>query len=174
MTKIYLIFASAAIFVLSAGLVDAHGAVGGAEEGIMGGGMMEMMMDMMHGNMDKNSALDCAGLSGEEVMEAGEDMMDVMMGHEDHERVEEAMEQDMADHDSMHTMMGMWVTGCVGDEVAGSLANRYGFSQRIADAERERSNQGGWSMVIIGALLGAVAGFLVSNVLKKRDTVLPQ
>lgn len=171
MKKIYLISVLAAVFALSAGLVNAHSASNGTDEGMMGGGMMETMMNMMHGSMDKNASVDCAAFSDDEIMEAGEDMMDEMMGHEDHERIEEAMEKDMADHDSMHTMMGMWATGCVGDRVAGSLANRYGFSQRISDAERERNSQGGWSMVIIGALLGAVAGFLASNVLRRKETV---
>lgn len=171
MKKLFLVSIFITVLGFSTGLVSAHGTSVG--DGMMGGGMMEMMMDMMHGSMDNYGSVDCAGLDDNEMMEAGEEMMDVMMGHEDHERVEEAMEKDMADHDSMHTMMGMWATGCVGDEVASSLANRYGFSQRISDAERERNNQSGWSMVIIGALLGAAAGFLVSNVLKKRDTVLP-
>src|SRR3989338_4523973 len=60
-----------------------------------------------------------------EMMEEGEEMMDEMMGHEDHERIEEAMEVDMKDHDSMHMMMGMWSTGCVGEETFGTLATHY-------------------------------------------------
>lgn len=172
MKKLFLISIFAAAFTLSAGLVNAHSASNGTDEGMMGGGMMETMMNMMHGSMDSHQSVECGALSDDEMMEAGEEMMEQMMGHEDHERIEEAMEKDIADHDSMHTMMGMWATGCVGDEVAGSLANRYGFSQRISDAERERNDQNGWSMVIIGALLGAAAGFLVSNVLKKKSATL--
>ena len=111
------------VFVLSGWSADAHGTDTKA-----GGSMgMMKMMDLMHDQMDNNQTFDCNGASDMEMMEKGEDMMEEMMGHEDHERIEEAMEKDMQDHDNMHMMMGMWSSGCIGDKTMNTLAMRYGY-----------------------------------------------
>jgi len=112
------------VIALSGWSVNAHGT-----DSKMSGSMgMMKMMDLMHGQMDNNQAFDCDKASDMEMMEHGEEMMEEIMGHEDHERVEEAMEKDMQDHDSMHMMMGMWSTGCVGDEAMNTLSTRYGYN----------------------------------------------
>jgi len=115
------------VFTLSGWSAYGHGEAMGVSGST---GMMDMM-DLMHDQVDSNQSVDCDTVSDVEMMEKGEDMMDEMLGHEDHERIEEAMEVDMKDHDSMHMMMGMWSSGCVGEENVQTLAVRYGFDNNI-------------------------------------------
>src|SRR3989338_8987039 len=100
-------------------------------------------------------------------------MMDTMMGQEDHERVEEAMEQDMHDHDAMHVMMGMMGTGCVGEDAAGLVASRYGFM--AGDIGGPKGTSGATSRdvsTMIGAfVVGLVIGALGLKMLKKGTPV---
>src|SRR3989344_9055338 len=117
----FLLVAGLLVFALSGWSVYAHG----TDTGMSGSMGMMKMMDLMHDHMDENQAFDCDKASDMEMMEEGEEMMEEMMGHEDHERIEEAMEVDMQDHDSLHMMMGMWSSGCVGDETFGTLATHY-------------------------------------------------
>lgn len=97
----------------------------GTDTGMSGSMGMMKMMEIMHENMDENQSMGCSGMSDMEMMEEGEEMMEEMMGHEDHERMEAAMNEE--DHDSMHMMMGMWSSGCIGEETMGTLAARYGY-----------------------------------------------
>ena len=136
----------------------------GEESGMMGSGTMGEMMTLMHDRMDENAATDCGTITDEIMMEQGEEMMEAMMGTEDHERVEEAMEADMHDHDAMHIMMGMAGTGCVGDEVAASIGARYGHA--TASAADPRTGSGG--MLVIGLIGGAVLGFMGSSLRKPK------
>ena len=123
MKKNILMIVGLLVFVLSGLSVNAHG----TDTGMSGSMGMMNMMDLMHEHMDENQAIDCDKVSDMEMMEHGEEMMDEMMGHEDHERIEEAMEKDMRDHDSLHMMMGMWSSGCVGEQNMSTLAVRYGY-----------------------------------------------
>ena len=118
-------------------VVFAHGDEGAMMGGPSGPDAMGMM-ELMHEHMDQSSTMDCDTMTDETLMEHGEEMMEEMMGHEDHERVEEAMEVDMADHDAMHVMMGMAASGCFGDEIGAMLAEKYGAS--AAPAARAGGN----------------------------------
>src|SRR3989338_202611 len=119
--KKLLILIGVMVFTLSGWSAYGHGEAMGVSGST---GMMDMM-DLMHDQVDSNQSVDCDTVSDVEMMEKGEDMMDEMLGHEDHERIEEAMEVDMKDHDSMHMMMGMWSSGFVGEETFGTLATHY-------------------------------------------------
>ena len=151
--------ASLLVFVLLGWSAHAHGT-----DIEMSGSMgMMKMMDLMHDQMDNNQAFDCDKASDAEMMEEGEEMMEEMMGHEDHERVEEAMEKDMQDHDSMHMMMGMWSTGCVGDEAMNTLAIRYGYDNGMTGSGMMQGyGMGGFGFVtsfLIWVILGlAIVG----------------
>jgi len=142
------------LFAFSLVPASAHGP---AEDG--GGGMMLRMMDLMHGSIDRDSSLKCSGLGDKDLMERGEMMMEELMGHDDHERVEETMEKDITDHDAMHTMMGMWATGCVGDEVAASIGEHYGMRHTAATEEESGSFSSSWLFALaIGVMAGLVVG----------------
>src|SRR3989344_5077849 len=104
MTKLFSVGLAVLVLVFAVGTAYGHG----ESTGLSGSGGMMRMMDLMHDQMDNNQAFDCDKAGDEEMMEKGEEMMDEMMGHEDHERVEEAMDKDIQDHDSVHMMMGMW------------------------------------------------------------------
>ena len=106
--------------------------------------------------------MDCDKLGDEDMMEQGEDMMDEMLGHEDHERIEEAMEKDMNDHDSMHTMMGMWATGCIGDEAINTINSRSGTQSPL------------WAGIVVGALAGFAGGWAGGMAFRRKDTNVPQ
>src|SRR3989338_4901342 len=95
------------VFAVSGWSVYGHGET----TGMTGSAGMMDMMDLMHGSLDRNQAFDCESASDMEMMEEGEEMMDEMMGHEDHERIEEAMEVDMKDHDSMHMILHIYFHG---------------------------------------------------------------
>lgn len=151
------------IFFLGANVALAHGGSGAA----MGSPGMSRMMELMHGTLDEHKTLDCAALSDEEAIEAGEEMMESMMGLETHERVEAAMTEEA--HDNTHTMMGMWATGCIGDEATNALMERKGVTQRLADLEREVKSRVDWSAVAISAAIGAVAGWLGHQFLRRRE-----
>jgi hypothetical protein len=153
-----------AVLLFAAYAAFAHGPAGDSG----GLSMMSRMMEMMHGNIDANKSVDCKTLSGAELMEHGEEMMEQMMGHEDHERVEEAMEKDMQDHDAMHIMMGMWATGCVGDETMASLMDRGGITERLEALERNVQNQVGWPAAAMGIVIGAIAGWMGSQLFRKK------
>lgn len=133
-----IIYVTVLAFMLFAGTAFAHGDPGD----MLGSAGMMSMMDMMHNSMDRNSSFDCNKASDMEMMEAGEEMMEEMMGHEDHERIEEAMEKDMNDHDSLHMMMGMWASGCVGKETMSTLAVRYGFNEGMMGPGMVQNNWG--------------------------------
>lgn len=155
------------IALLNAGFVYAHGP---AEETPMGSQTMLRMMELMHGNIDKNRTVNCAGLSDAELIKRGEEMMEQMMGKETHEKIEEEMEKiSLKAHDDMHTMMGMWATGCVGDEAVNTMMGRYGISERLTELERKTQNQVGWPMVVLGVVLGAVGGWAGNQLLRKRQ-----
>ena|SRR3989344_7493907 len=139
------------VFVLSGWSVYAHG----TNTGMSGSMGMMKMMDLMHDQMDTNQAFNCDEASDAEMMEKGEDMMDVMMGHEDHERIEEAMEKDMSDHDNMHMMMGMWSSGCVGEETMGTLSTRYGYDNGMTGSGMMQ----GWGYGMGG--FGFITSFLI-------------
>lgn len=139
------------VFVSSGWSASAHG----TDTGMSGSMGMMKMMDLMHEQMDDNQLFDCDKATDMEMMEEGEEMMDEMMGHEDHERVEEAMEKDMQDHDSMHMMMGMWSSGCVGDETMGTLAVRYGYGNGMTGSGMMQ----GWGYGMGG--FGFVTSFLI-------------
>lgn len=143
----------------------------GEEGGMMGGpsGMMsERMMSLMHERLDASAVMDCDVMTDETFMEHGEEMMEEMMGHEDHERVEEAMEVDMADHDAMHVMMGMMESGCFGDEIGASIAERY----KAPSEPEARAGSGG--MLAVGLVGGVVLGFLGAGLRKKNVTFSPK
>lgn len=131
------------------------------------GSMMGRMMDMMHGSIERNRSADCDVLSEEELMEAGEGMMEEMMGAADHERVEAALDRDPNDHDAMHTMMGMWATGCVGDETVDGLMERHGVRDRLDALERTAAQKPGWPGATIAAVIGAVVGGGAAMLLRK-------
>lgn len=161
----YSLIAVATIIAAAPVTVLAHG----EEGGMMGSGTMGEMMTLMHDRMDENAATDCGAITDEMMMEQGEEMMEAMMGTEDHERVEEAMEADMHDHDAMHIMMGMAGTGCVGDEVAASIGTRYGHA--TTTTTEPRTGSGG--MLVIGLIGGAVLGFLGSSLKKPKGAPAP-
>lgn len=147
----------------------------GNAEGIMSSGTMGEMMTLMHGQMEKSASVgNCGSLNEEAMMEYGEGMMEEMMGSEDHERVEEAMEQDMHDHDAMHLMMGMAATGCFGEEVAASVARQYGIAAEEGDdgdgTESRLDDSGTFAIGIIG---GLILGFLGSGFFKKKPAAVP-
>src|SRR3989344_4918693 len=122
-------------------VVFAHGDEGAMMGGPSGPDAMGMM-ELMHEHMDQSSTMDCDTMTDETLMEHGEEMMEEMMGHEDHERVEEAME------------VGMAASGCFGDEIGAMLAEKYGASAAPA------ARAGGNGMLAIGLIGGAVLGFL--------------
>jgi len=147
----FLLVAGLLVFALSGWSVYAHG----TDTGMSGSMGMMKMMDLMHDHMDENQAFDCDKASDMEMMEEGEEMMEEMMGHEDHERIEEAMEVDMQDHDSLHMMMGMWSSGCVGEETMGTLATRYGYDNGMTGSGMMQ----GWGYGMGG--FGFVTSFLI-------------
>lgn len=145
-----------------AGLVSGHGL---GEETPMGSQMMFRMMEMMHGNLDKNETTDCAGLTDRELVEKGEEMMEQMMGKEAHERTEKTMTPEA--HDNMRAMMGMWATGCVGDETMNTLMEKQGIVRPYGE-DAKVQNQSGLIMVILGVIIGAVGGWAGNQLLRKR------
>lgn len=166
MRFILVIIISFGLLVIGATIVFAHG-TGEAESGSP---MMFQMMEMMHGNLDKNRMIDCEMQSDAELIERGEEIMEQMMGHEAHEKVEEEMEKSGQEvHDNMHIMMGMWATGCIGDEAMNTLAERHGISQRLEELERKIQNQASWPMVVLGITVGAVGGLVVNQLLRKKS-----
>lgn len=128
--------------------------------------MMSRMMNMMHDNIDANKALNCDDLSDDEMMEHGEVMMEEMMGREAHESAEAAMTQDA--HDNTHTMMGMWATGCVGDETMNTLMDRYGISRGMTEKPQAQA-QAGWTVVGLGVIIGVVGGWMGSQMFGKKS-----
>lgn len=134
---------------------EAAGAMGGMTAGGTSSAMVTQMQGMMHGDLDKNKTVDCKTISDADMMKHGEGMMQEMMGtKEAHEKAEEAMTKE--GHDNMHTMMGMWATGCVGDEAAGTLMGRYG----AAPAAQNRSGSTG---IVLGVIIGALIGVIISK-----------
>jgi len=150
------------VFTLSGQLAYAHGAENSA--GMTSSGGMMKMMEMMHGNIDKNQSFDCNGASDMETMEKGEEMMEEMMGHDDHEKMEESLNEE--DHDSMHTMMGMWASGCVGDEIVNTLMERHGVSDRFDD--NGFGGQADWQNITLGIIIGLIGGWAGGQFLKKK------
>lgn len=153
------------VFALS-GSVYAHG----TDTGTTGSTGMMNMMDLMHEHMDENQAVDCDTVSDMEMMEHGEEMMEEVMGHEDHERMERSLNEE--DHDSLHTMMGMWSSGCVGDETMNTLATRYGFSEQMGGPSASQgSTQVSWPSAFFGIIIGAVGFWVVGKFVNKKPVV---
>lgn len=127
-------------------------------------------MGILNGNLDKNRAVNCAGLNDAELIERGKEMMEQMMGREIHEKIDEETEKiSMKAHDDIHTMMGMRATGCVGDETVNTMMSRYGISQRLAELERKTQGQAGWPMWRWALfLVWSVAG-LATNCLEENS-----
>lgn len=157
------------LFGMSFGVPDAAAHTESGTD-MMQSGTMGEMMELMHGRLDGSQATPCSDFTDEQLMEEGETIMDEMMGHEDHERVEEAMEQDMHDHDAMHTMMGMMGTGCVGRDAAGLVASRYGFMAKDVGGPMGTSGVTSRDVsTMIGAfVVGLVVGMLGIRMFKKR------
>lgn len=126
--------------------------------GIMG------MMDLMHKHMDENRSIDCSNVGDVEMMEKGEDMMEEMMGHDDHEKMESSLNK--SDHDSLHLMMGMWSSGCVGDENMNTMMERYGIPGNLLNGGYR--GQTNWTSVFGGIILGLIGGFAGSWALNKK------
>lgn len=163
MKTLFITVLGSTVLFLGANAVFAHGGSGTA----MGSQGMVRMMELMHGTLDEHKTLDCAALNDEEVIEAGEEMMESMMGLEVHERVEAVMTEEA--HDNTHTMMGMWATGCIGDETTNALMERKGVTQRLSDLEKEVKGKVEWSVVAISAAIGAVVGWLGHQVLRRKE-----
>lgn len=154
------------ISMFATGPAFAHGPVGDESTGSP---MMLRMMELMHGNIDRNKAINCAGLTDAELIEKGEEMMEQMLGKEVHGKIEEEMEKiSMKAHDDMHTMMGMGATGCVGDETMNTLVGRQGLSQRLEELERRVQSRAGWPMVIGGITLGVIVGWVASHLTVRK------
>lgn len=159
-----LLVASFLVFVLSGlptGQAGWSAYAHGTDTGMSGSMGMMKTMDLMHEQMDGNQLFDCDKATDMEMMEEGEEMMDEMMGHEDHERVEEAMEKDMQDHDAMHMMMGMWSSGCIGDETMNTLAVRYGYDRMNGFGMMQGYGMGGGfvtTFLVWGVLILAIVG----------------
>jgi hypothetical protein len=147
---------SAAALAVAPFAVFAHG----NEGGMMGSGSRGEMMTLMHNHLDENAAINCDSVTDETLMEHGEELMEAMVGKEDHERIEKAMEEDMHDHDAMHMMLGMMATGCVGDEVGATLAARY---------TAPKARTGSTGMFTIGLIGGLVLGFLGAGFFRKKS-----
>ncbi|MBI2451042.1 MAG: hypothetical protein HYV52_01735 [Parcubacteria group bacterium] len=152
----------AIVFGLAFYPARAHGPAGGASGSIM----MTRMMEVMHSNFDKNQATSCSSVSDAEMMESGEKMMEEMMGSEDHEKFEGAISEKA--HDDTHTMMGMWATGCVGDEVLNAIAGKYGFESGMMGLNGTRGRFG-WSEVAVALIIGVAGGVIGSRIMRKKS-----
>ena len=150
-----IVFPAIVVFSLiaSGGIVLAHG----EEHMGFGGPQTRAMLELMHEQMDHNRSAVCEEANDSIFIEKGEHMMETMMTTEQHERLEEEMEQISPEfHDRMHTLMGMWSTGCVGDEVMLGLADRYGY---MSPNQKEGRLSGDTGLAfIIGGLIGGAVG----------------
>ena len=119
---------------------------------------MFRMMELMHGNLDGNRMVACDAVSDAVLLEKGEETMEEMVGGETHGRMEAVMTEEA--HDNMHIMMGIWATGCVGEETLNTMMERGGAADRLEELEREVQNQTIWPAAILGAVVGVVGGWV--------------
>lgn len=148
-----LVFGLAGFFALDAAL---------AHEGrMLTGNSMQEMMEFMQGEMGENAGIDCQDLLSTNLIEAGETMMGGMMTSEQHEALEEKMEELSPDmHDRVHGMMGMWATGCVGEDMMAAMGDRYGYFPQ--DTVVTAALFGG----IFGGILGGLVGWFLGRAKK--------
>lgn len=163
MLKIF--FAAGVLFLGMVGFVLAHG----PEEEILPGDESMMKMDqMMGGMMTEHKDFDCAQADAHHLMDAGEEMMEKMLGgdKEKHEKFEAMMETEAGEefHDMLHIMMGRAASGCFSDEEQNLMAQRLGITAGTA-APQDRSAQ--FAIFAGGLIGGAILGVIFASFLRK-------